>query len=381
VEYTILTGAASPLPIALLQQSTIEGGWITIPDCAVPVNGCTTDINLGVSKGLSISSVVLQLTNLGGSGLTVTKSKPPITGVLYANNPSTDFSEGEVIAPGNSTTATVTFEPGAPILNSDGIYSATWTLNTNDLNFGVHVLNFTGTVITNKTGPLLPNGNSLYQYLGCYQDLTNGRIEAKGYVNTGINSNGLCQNESYAAGFVFAGTEYSKSIYGSWMEFTDPIIVNECWVGNVIPPASVLAADSECDYTCSGDATQSCGGYGGFISLFYDSSRYFPETGVILGVPPGPEIKANVSSYQYYGCCRLSLPSVHLGITDRIRDRFSCGESLSGPGADFGDHPIAGNLCCVLLGLQVLRRRVFYTGELLHLLHFPFDENHLHLHF
>jgi hypothetical protein len=337
---------------------------------------------MGVSKGLSISSVVLQLTNLGGSALTVTKSKPPISGVLYANNPYTDFSEGEMIPPGTSATATVSFEPGPPVLNSDGFYSAQWTLNTNDLNFGVHVLNFTGTVITNKTGPLLSNGNSLYQYLGCYQDLTNGRLESKGFVNTGINTNGLCQNQSYNAGFVFAGTEYSKSMYRPWLESTDPVIVQECWVGNAIPPASVLAADAECAYACVGDATQSCGGYGGFISLFYDSSRYFPETGVILGVPPpppAPAIVPNVSSYKYYGCCRLSLLSIHMGITNQIRDRFNCGESLAGQKSDFDDSSITGKLCFVLFRLHVLRHRVFYTGELPHLVHcLPLDYNHLH---
>ena len=29
-----------------------------------------------------------------------------------------------------------------------------WTLNTNDLTFGVHVVNITGTVISTKVGPI-----------------------------------------------------------------------------------------------------------------------------------------------------------------------------------------------------------------------------------
>jgi hypothetical protein len=222
VQYTILTGAASSLPIALFQQSTIEGGWTTIPSCPVPANGCTTTIDMGVSKGLSITNVVLQLTNLGGSALTVTKSKPPIAGVLFADNAYTDFSEGLMIPPGANSSATVTFEPGPPILNSNGVFTAQWTLNTNDLNFGVHVLNFTGTVITNKTGPLLPDGSALYQYLGCYQDNVNLRLEARSTVNTGTNTNGLCQNQTHNAGLIFAGTEYSKSTCGSGWDHINP---------------------------------------------------------------------------------------------------------------------------------------------------------------
>jgi len=287
-----LTGTASTLPIALFEVSTNEGGWNTLGDCAVPANGCNTNIDMGTSPGLTISSVTIRFTNLGGSALIITKSKPPEGGVLFADNPDTDLSEGLAILPGDSATAAISFEPGPPILNSPGVYSAFWTLNTNDLNFGVHVVNFTGTVITNKTGPILPNGQARYQYLGCYQDNTALRIESKGYVNTGINTNGLCQNQSLAYGAVFAGTEYQQ----------------ECWVGSVIPSPSLLLDDSQCNYQCVGDATQTCGGYATTISLYYDSTRYFPDNGTIIGASgKGPAIVPIVGTWSYLGCCKFFL--------------------------------------------------------------------------
>jgi len=196
---------------------------------------------MGTSSGVASTSVVLRFVNQGGSVLTIDKSKPPIGGVIFAENPDTELTEVTHIAPNASATATVLFQPAPPVLNSPNVqYSALWTLNVNDVNFGVHVVNFTGTVVSKKAGPMTANGNALYQYLGCYQDNQNFRIEAKNYENTGINSNGLCQNQSYAAGDVFAGTEYMV----------------ECWVGNVIPNPSLKVADALCNYQCAGDSTQ-----------------------------------------------------------------------------------------------------------------------------
>jgi hypothetical protein len=290
--YTILTGAASTLPIALLEYSTNEGGWIKIPDCSVPADGCTSTIDLGASPGLTVSSVNIRFTNNGGSALVVTKSKPPEGTVLYANNPNTDLSEGLVISPGSNSDATISFEPGPSVLNADNIvYSGTWTLNTNDLTFGVHTLNFTGTLVSAKTGPMTADGKALYKFLGCYQDNVNGlRIESQQeYVNAN-NTNGLCQNQTYSNGAIFAGTEYMQ----------------ECWIGSVIPPPSQVASPVQCNYLCPGDSTQICGGAGGFISIYYDSSRYFPSNGTIIGTSgKGPAIEQSVGPYIYSGCCKL----------------------------------------------------------------------------
>lgn len=283
--YAVLTASATSPSVALFEESsgTSPSNWTTIPDCAFPTAGCATYIDMGTSSGSTSTSVVLRFTSQGGSALTVDKSKPPIGGAIFAKNPDTEFTEAFSIAPNLSATARVLFQPPIPVLNApDAQFTALWTLNTNNVNFGVHVVNFTGTAISKKAGPVTANGNALYQYLGCYQDSINVRIEAKGYQNANQNTNGLCQNQSYAAGSVFAGSEYQV----------------ECWLGNAIPNPNLKVSDGLCNYQCAGDPSQICGGNGGFLSLYYDSSRYFPSNGMINGVGIVPTL----GNYSYQGC-------------------------------------------------------------------------------
>lgn len=286
--YTVFTGSAATVPIATLEYSNGEGGWTTIPHCTTPSTGCTYEIDFAPSGGLTTQTIQLRLTNNGGSALTVTKSKPLEGAVLGATNPDTDFSEGSSIVPGSYDLASIVFAPGAAVLNADSLfYSGAWTLNTDDLTFGVHVLNFTGTVTSTQTGPKSSTGTAQYKYLGCYQDyINNVRLEPKEYVNTN-NTNGMCQTQALAYGAVFAGTEY----------------MSECWVGSVIPSASLKGSDNQCNYACAGDASQSCGGLGGYISVYYDSTRYFPDNGTIVGTSGlGPGIPKTVGAFSYAGC-------------------------------------------------------------------------------
>lgn len=286
--YTLFTGSAATNPVALLEYSTNEGGWNTIAHCANLVTGCVPQINFAPSGGLTAQTIQLRLTNNGGSVLTVTKSKPLEGAELGATNPSTDFFEGQTIMPGKSALASVLFSPGAAILNADNIvYSGAWTLNTDDQTFGVHVITFNGIVTSKKTGPLTSTGQSLYKYLGCYQDyINNVRLEPKQINNVSL-TNGWCQSQALSAGVVFAGTEY----------------MTECWIGNVIPGTTLKGLDSQCGYNCGGDSTQVCGGVNGFISLYYDSSRYFPQNGTILGTSGlGPQRPNTIGAYNYAGC-------------------------------------------------------------------------------
>jgi WSC domain len=282
--YTTLVASADSSPIALLQQSTSEGGWITIPDCVVPADGCTNQVDLGTSVGIGQLSVTISFTNEGGSDLEITKSKPLEGSVLGAENPNTDLSEGLFISPGDTATAAILFSPGVSVLNADPIvYSGAWTLNTNDLTFGVHTLNFTATLAAPQVGPLI-SGKSQFQYLGCFQDSVASRIEPTQYNNVN-NTNGLCQQQALAAGMPFAGTEYNT----------------ECYVGSNIPSLSLKVADSLCStYFCPGDRTQICGGIGGYIYLFYDTTKYFPQNGTLA--ISAPSSLPTVGPYKYLGC-------------------------------------------------------------------------------
>jgi hypothetical protein len=320
--YTVFTGSTASSPVALLEVSTTEGGWTTIPHSTDVADGCTTEIDFAPSYGLTQQTIQLRLTNTGGSALTITKSKPLEGTVLGATNPETDFSEGLSIVPGGSELASILFSPGASVLNADSIfYSGTWALNTDDLTFGVHTLNFTGTLESVQTGPLATDGTAIFKYLGCYQDYVNNvRLEPEEYVNTN-NTNGLCQTQGKAYGAVFAGTEY----------------MTQCWVGSVIPASTALFADTYCTYECAGDSTQACGGTGGYLSLYYDSTRYFPSNGTIIGASgAAPSNPATVDGYSYAGCCMF--PPFNIGIqrsltftdSDSATDRVLTAAATSG---------------------------------------------------
>jgi hypothetical protein len=333
--YVILSGSANTAPIALLEYSTNEGGWNQFPHCSNPASGCTFQIDVGTASGPTTITQIIRFTNNGGSSLVITKSKPLVGAILGAGNPSGDFSEGLEILPAAQTKATIIFQPGKVALNSDPtIYSGTWTLNTNDLTFGVHVLNFTAKLSPPQVGPLLGDGSAQFKYLGCYQDSQGSRIESTSIKNVN-NTNGLCQTQALSNNVVFAGTEYAT----------------ECWLGFTIPPASLKVPDSKCaSYTCPGDTTQLCGGTGALISVYYDSTKYDPTSGNFIGGYNPPSAPATIGAYKYVGCFTdtvgkrvLSVGSIGTASTASLENCATNCQGYSYFGTEYGSECYCGN--------------------------------------
>ena len=78
-----------------------------------------------------------QLSNTGGSQVTVTKSKPPGSGVGFTN--TDDLQEGSTLGPGESRTLHVQFQP-----QKAGPVTDHWTINA-DGDQGILTLELTGT--------------------------------------------------------------------------------------------------------------------------------------------------------------------------------------------------------------------------------------------
>ncbi|OBT59099.1 hypothetical protein VE04_00699 [Pseudogymnoascus sp. 24MN13] len=252
--YSTFTGTASTNPIGVLEVSNGEGGWLK-----------QTVVDFGSQPALSQTTRQIRISNVGGSTLIITKSKPPGGSQLIATNPGVDLSESMVIEPNSFALGT--------------------TLNTNDPNFsGPIAVLFQGSASAKQVGPVNPDGSAHYQYLGCYSESTGPRLLPKGYGNGPSNSNGVCQTQCLAYGSVFAGTEYQT----------------ECWCGNAIPPPTALAIlDDKCSYTCANATGEVCGGNGGYISIYYDTERYFPLNGTVTGIPVA---KPSLGAYTYVGC-------------------------------------------------------------------------------
>jgi iron transport multicopper oxidase len=280
--FVVLEGSASTAPIANFSISTPEGGWLA-----------STDLNpimdFGPVMPGNTSSLVIRICNQGGSVLEVTKSKPP-SGVIRAAYPGVDLAEGSTIPVGACATGTVLFEPNEEQVNiPDFVEENTWTLNTDDLTFGVHVVNITGTVHDRQVGLIYPNNQSAqYLYLGCYQDGNPRLLPGEPY-NPGLQENGRCIEACYAAGYIFAGTEFQ----------------DECWCGNSAPPGYLYYPESDdlCTYTCTNDTSQACGGNGGYISVFYDQSRFVPNNQTYNTTKPAPpSTVTSIGNYTWVGC-------------------------------------------------------------------------------
>ncbi|KAI9892350.1 MAG: hypothetical protein M1814_001551 [Vezdaea aestivalis] len=273
-QQVLFSGAISDAPEALLEISTSEGGWVQ-----------TSDVDFGsLAAGKQVTRKI-RITNVGGSGLTITKSKPPEGAELGAVNPTGDLSEGLLIAPGESAIGPVLFAPIPRPDNQAPIpVNGTWTLNTDDLTFGVHVIFFHGLATTTQRGPLLPDGTSRFKYLGCWQDAQSGkgRLLPSLKNNGANNTNDLCQKQALADGYIFAGTQYHV----------------ECWRGNTPPDMQWYHAESErkCTWTCSGDTNQTCGGDGKYESIYYDSLRYSPSNSSLPSTTSSSSISSSTSS-------------------------------------------------------------------------------------
>ena len=279
---SVLEGSASTAPIADFGISNGEGGWL-------PPSNLLMDFG-DVAPGGNATRQI-RICNDGGSVLIISKSKPP-NGIITATAPGIDLHETQQIPVNQCAYGTVIFAPNVePPDEAPQVVNNTWTLNTNDPNFGVHVVECTGTIEDRALGPLLANGTSRFLYLGCYLDSANGgpRLLPSLTQNGAANENGLCQNETLQGEYIFAGTEYQI----------------QCWSGNIPPSLAFLVNDDLCTFACPADPTQACGGVGGYISIYYDATRYNPGNGSTApGAPmPGaPETVPSVSNFTSLGC-------------------------------------------------------------------------------
>ncbi|APA14815.1 hypothetical protein sscle_13g095850 [Sclerotinia sclerotiorum 1980 UF-70] len=274
----ILEGIASTAPITNFSISNGEGGWL-------PQANLFMDFGK-VAPGSS-SSQQIRICNVGGSSLEISKSKPP-NGVFHISDP-TELHESQQIAVNDCAYGTVIFSANVEEYNKpDLLLNNTWTLNTDDVNWGVHVVEITGTVISKKVGPInSTTGQTIYNYLGCFQESTTGPrlLPNQGYTpNVTVNDNDMCQEACYGlAQYSFAGTEYTS----------------QCWCGNTPPPlAAQDVTDALCNFACPGDPNDACGGTG-YISVFYNPTEYVAGTDPALY---GPKTVSSVGNYNYLGC-------------------------------------------------------------------------------
>jgi len=196
-------GRAGGKPKALLEWQLGNGTWVAYQK---GISFAFGSVPLGTQAFRK-----LRLRNLGGTNLTTSVSKPPISGALAAVNPLGSIPEGSQVAPNSSIEATLICSPPKSQVNEDPtILIAVWTMNNNDAAFGKTEIKFTCNGASNQVGPLDENRQGWYRYLGCFKDSNPNRNLEELLYYSANNTNGRCQFDCMNKGlqFAYAATEY-----------------------------------------------------------------------------------------------------------------------------------------------------------------------------
>ncbi|KAH8883555.1 WSC-domain-containing protein [Thozetella sp. PMI_491] len=278
-----VTASSGPAPVALLEFEAWDGsGWIEY------VSG--TPFTFGNVTENQTRQLKLRITNAGGVGavpLSLTVSKPPFggTGIIQTVN-NVDLGEGVTIAAGQSATATMYCSPPKSQWNVDPYQgTASWTMNINDPNFNKQFMSFTCMAVSEQAAPLRNDGQGQYRYVGCFKENNPGRQLANQLYGNASNTNAMCIEACAEKGYAYCGTQYQV----------------ECWGGPSIPTLQV--AEGDCNYFCSGDLNEICGGNGvgtdaggAYISLFYNPNA------TVIGSPGAPTVNKTIGNWTYSGC-------------------------------------------------------------------------------
>lgn len=289
---TIMTGtAASSGEMHFMTQQYTGNYLIDVPFMDFGI--VTSSITTFSPK----QSQILLVNNTGGSALQLTKSKPPTSPIIQAQNPTSDLTEGQYIAPFGFSTANIYTQ--APIQQANvPAYNVTdqWVLNANGDNAGVRFIQLSARIVSPQIGPLLNkttygdlNGTARYTYLGCYSETAPGNrtFATSANLPTVNFTTEACLFAAAASGGPgnFVATEYGR----------------ECWF-RATPPVTTKVSDEKCNMPCTGNANQYCGA-SGFMSVFYDALAYNASSGTLLpGAYQGAFEVQSTGNWTTLGC-------------------------------------------------------------------------------
>lgn len=280
-----IAATSGPPAKAVIEFQTIDGkGWVPYV-----VGQTFTFGNVTENQNLPLKFRVTNGAPAGGVNLSLTVSKPPfgVPGLIRAAN-QVDLAEGTSLAPGASGTAVITCSVPKSQWNVDPYNNGTalWTLNTNDPNLGKHSIEFSCEAVSEQAPPLRPDGQGKYRYIGCFKENNPGRQLPNQLYSLDQSTNALCISACADKNYAFCGTQYNR----------------ECWGGPSIPNLQV--PDNYCNYPCSGDLNQVCGGNGvgagaggTYISVFQN-----PDAGTGQPQPGAPVVNPGVDGYKSIGC-------------------------------------------------------------------------------
>ena len=323
----VATGA--DYPVAVLEFQTTDGNsWVPYVSNKSFTFGNVTE---GTTRYLK-----MRLSNNGSTNaaaLSVTVSKPPfgVVGLIGANN-QVDLAEGTLVYAGQSLTATLYCSAPKSQIDVDPYNgTAQWTMNLDDPNFGKQFIQFFCSAVSEQAAPLnTVTQQAIYRYGGCYTENNPGRQLQNNIYSGSNNTNENCISQCAAAGYIFAGTQYT----------------DECWCGFNRP--KTVNPDANCNFACTGNVNEICGGNGAngggaFISLFGDITRWDGNR----TNAPGPFVDAGTMGYSSIGCYTEGTNTRALSVQPNANNTVaSCLKACQGylySGVEYGGECFCGN--------------------------------------
>jgi hypothetical protein len=307
-----VTASVGASPVASFQLEKADGsGWQTwdpkSPDTALSFGNVTQNTNR------RLRFRIVNTAPEGSVSLQLPISKPPfgVPGLINSANQA-DLSEGTVIPAGGSVEAVIICTAPKKQWNTDSYTNrASWIFNTNDVTLGKVQVPFTCTATAQQGGPLQADKQGTYRYVGCFRENNPGRQLKQQLYGNNNNTADMCLQACAAKGFAYCGTQYHR----------------ECW-GGPAPPVQ-QAGEENCNFDCSGDIGQYCGGNGvnagagnAHISLWATNAT-LPNT----PAPGGPYVNPGLNGYTSMGCYTESTGQRVLAnavSTNNVRTVASC---------------------------------------------------------
>lgn len=323
----VATGA--DYPVAVLEFQSADGnGWVSYAANKSFTFGNVTEGNTRYLK--------MRLSNNGSvnaAALSLTVSKPPfgLAGLIGASN-QVDLAEGTLVYAGQNLTATLYCSAPKSQIDVDP-YNGTvqWTMNLDDPNFGKQFIQFNCNAVSEQAPPLNPvTQQAIYRYGGCYTENNPGRQLQNNIYSGSNNTNENCIGLCSAAGYIFAGTQYTQ----------------ECWCGYNRP--KTINPDVSCNFACTGNVNEICGGNGingggSFISLFGDITRWDGNR----TNAPGPYVNPGTLGYSSIGCYTEGTSNRALSVQPNANNTVaSCLTACKGylySGIEYGGECFCGN--------------------------------------
>ncbi|KIY03560.1 uncharacterized protein Z520_00251 [Fonsecaea multimorphosa CBS 102226] len=321
--------AGSDEPRAVLEFQSLDGGWVPYDN--------TTAFSFGNVTENTSTYLKMRLTNNGSANaaaLSVTVSKPPfgIAGSIIGANNQVDLAEGTLVYAGQNLTATLYCSVPKSQIDVDPYNgTAQWTMNLNDPNFGKQYIQFFCNAVSEQAPPLDPvTQQGIYRYGGCYMENNPGRQLQTNIYSGANNTNEQCISLCSAAGYIFAGTQYTQ----------------ECWCGYNRP--KTVVDDANCNFGCTGNVNEICGGNGidgaeSYISLFGDITRWNGNS----TDAPGPYVNPGTLGYNSLGCYTEGSNSRALSVQPNSNNTVvSCLQACQGylyAGVEYGGQCFCGN--------------------------------------